>query len=70
MCDAGFEYLEEKTELSERLTRNELVLGGVAIAVDLALYDYFKHLGNSNVAVIMNMRKLIIGAHVTVGLII
>ncbi len=54
---AGFDYLERHINLSGRLTRTPLTLGGVAVAVDSALYDFNQCLGNPVMAVIMDVHK-------------
>lgn len=57
LVDEGFNHFVEKTKIGETLGDQEKYPLGVAMAVELALYDYNEYLNNPVMAITMQMRK-------------
>jgi len=53
----GFDHFLEKTRLHKKLGGQKKYVEGVAMAVELALYDYAKDLGSPMMSMMMQMRK-------------
>lgn len=55
--DLGLQHFLEKSKLDTRLGGQEKYPMGVAVDVELALYDYAQYLGNPMTSRILQMRK-------------
>lgn len=57
LCEMGFEHFVEKTEIDEKLGGQTKEALGVAVVVELALYDYNELTQNPMMEVIMQEGK-------------
>jgi len=54
---ADLDYFNEKTKIINQLANQKKALLGVALAVELALYDFSEYIKNPIISMLMNMRK-------------